>query len=237
MTSDPVFTDILDKIPERDQTALLIQLGIDDCNKLVAKKSDLQQRQLSSVCADVQLFLEVVCIYLESLDAYSSFTWAGLENFCDYTDNSGSAIVEDMADRILRKVEKVENSDPDGLTAEERKQMEQSVEDDPLTMKIRGFSSRVLQFEFDESDKKKNMEDSSDKTEVAFNGSVFYVKKCYNYQQPNGGSVVVGIRKFTKVCFPALKFVSFTSWFLTRNSFTLFFRPCNRRTKRKPSAP
>lgn len=208
MTSAPVFKELMDRIPERDQTALVTQHGIDDFNKLTAKKDVIHQRQLTGVCPDVQLFLEVVCTYLESLDtaSFSSFTWtefeAGLENFCDYTDNSGAAIVEDFADKSLRKAEKVEDSDPNGynLTAEERKQMEQNVEDDPLTMKIRGFSSRVLQFEFDETGKKNVLEDSSEKTEVAFNGSVFYVKRCYHFQQPNGGSVVVGIRKFTKVC-------------------------------------
>lgn len=204
MASDPAFKEVLDKIPERDQTALLTQHGVTDFNKLLSKKTAFQQRQLAGVCPDVQMVLDVVCSYLESLDStsYSSFTWAGLENFCDYTDNSGNAVVEDMADKILKKANKVKDTDPDGynLTAEERKQLEQNVEDDPLTMKIRGFSSRALQFEFDESDKKKLVEDCSEKTEVAFNGSVFYVKKCYHYQQANGDHVVVGIRKFTKVC-------------------------------------
>lgn len=202
MTADQAFQQILDKIPERDQTALFAQHGITDFNKLVAKKSDFQQRQLTGVCSDVQMVLEVVCTYLESLDSTSSFTWEGLENFCDYNDNSGNAVIEDMADQIMKKADKVEDADPDGynLTTEERKQMEQSIKDDPLTMKIRGFSSRALQFEVDDYNNKKLVDDSSENTDVTFNGSVFYVKKCYHYQQPNGENVIVGIRKFTRVC-------------------------------------
>lgn len=79
--------------------------------------------------------------------------------------------------------------------------MEQNVENDPLTMKICGFSSQALQFEMDQHNKKKLTEDSSEKTEVAFNGSVFYVNRCYYHQQENGESVIVGIRKFTRVSF------------------------------------
>ena len=136
-----------------------------------------------------------------------TFTWEGLENYCDYNDNSGDYVFEALnEERKKRNENNNEDSDPDGfnLTSEERRQMEQNVEDDPLTMKIRGFSSRALQFEFDEATKLKVVQDASEKTTVAFNGSVFYVGKCYYFQQDNGEKVTVGIRKFTKVRFSCL---------------------------------
>jgi len=201
MSADQSFKQLLDNFPERDQAALSFQHGVTDFSKLLAKKSELQQRQLKDVCSDVQLILVAICNYVESLDSTSTFAWEGFENFCDFTDNSGDVNFEDLSDQIKKKVTNKESSDPDGcnLTAEERRQMEQDVEEDPLTMKIRGFSARSLQFEFDEYNKKKLAEDTSDKTEVAFNGNVYYVKKCYFFQQANGETVTVGIRKFTKV--------------------------------------
>jgi hypothetical protein len=200
MNADPAFKQLLEKIPERDHAALE-KHGIDDFSKLLDKKSQLQQRQLQDVCSDVQMVLEVVCNYVESLDSSTPFTWEGLENFCEFDDNSGDDIFEESAEQSTKKKTNTEQADPDGynLTTEERKQMERTVEDDPLTMKIRGFSSRALQFEFDKYEKKKLVEDASEKTEVAFNGNVYYVKKCYTYQQPNGETVVVGICGFTKV--------------------------------------
>jgi len=200
MNADPAFKQLLDKLPERDQSALLTQHRITSFVLLLTKKAELQQRQLAGVCSDVQMVLEVVCTYLESLDSLTSFTLEGLENFCDFDDKTGDYVIEDLTEQAKKK-QKTEESDPDGynLTIEERKQLEQSVEDDPLTMKIRGFSTRSLQFEFDENEKKQLVEDSSEKTEVAFNGNVYYVKKCYFFQQPNGESVIVGIRKFTRV--------------------------------------
>eukprot|EP00977_Amphora_coffeiformis_P019711 scaffold7405_cov204-Amphora_coffeaeformis.AAC.9 len=201
MSDDHSFKKLLDRIPERDQTALFTQHGITDFSKLLAKKSELEQRQLTGVCADVQMALAVACIYAESLDPSAIFTWEGLENFCDFTDNSGDNTFEDLSDQIKAKVKAKESPDPDGynLNAEERRQMEQDVEEDPLTLKIRGFSARTLQFEFDEYTKKKLTENTSVKTEVAFNGNVYYVKKCYYFQQPNGETVTVGILKFTRV--------------------------------------
>jgi DNA (cytosine-5)-methyltransferase 1 len=197
MSVDQAFKEVLDKIPEPDAAALIAH-GITDLNKLVDKKSLFDQ--LEGICADVQMVLKVVCNYLESLDSTSSFTWEGFENFCEFNDTSGDAIVEDMADQNKKEINTAD-SDPDGfnLTAEERKQMEENVENDPLTMKIRGFSSRSLQFEVDDFNKKKLVDDSSGKTEVTFNGIVFCVKNCYHYQLPNGENVIVGIRKFTKV--------------------------------------
>lgn len=202
MTADQAFQSLLNEIPEKDQRTLLSQHGITDLPKLLDKKLQLQERKLDGVCSDVQMVLEVVCTYLESLDSASSFSWEGLENFCDYTDNSGDYILDTAEETRTKKADQSdEDTDPDGLnlTAEERKQMEQNIEDDPLTMKIRGFSARALQFEVDENNNKKLVNDCSEKTQVAFNGSVFYVKKCYYYQQENGEIVVVGIRKFTKV--------------------------------------
>mmetsp|Transcript_5872 Transcript_5872/g.10911 ORF Transcript_5872/g.10911 Transcript_5872/m.10911 type:complete len:217 (+) Transcript_5872:347-997(+) len=201
MTNDQTFKELMDKIPERDQATLLHRHGITDFAKLVDKKDLLQQRQLDDVCADVQMLLEVVCTYLESLDSPSTFTWEGWENFCDFNDNSGDYVFEDIVEERKKKKEAAEDADPDGynLTAEERRQMEQNLEEDPLMMKIRGFSTRALQFEVDENNKKKLAEDTSEKTQVAFNGSVYYTKKCYYYQQGNGETVVVGIRKFTGV--------------------------------------
>jgi len=197
------FKQVLDNmlIPKEDQIALCTQHGITDFSKLVAKKSEFQQRQLKDVCPEVQMVLEVVCNYVESLESTLNFTLEGYEKFCIVNDNLGEALMEDLSDQNKKRVNKTENNDPDGynLTAEERKQMEQDLEEDPLMMKIRGFSPRVLQFEFDEYNKKKISEDSSEKTEVAFDGNVYYVKKCYFFQQPNGETVTVGIRKFTGV--------------------------------------
>ncbi|CAB9524005.1 Modification methylase [Seminavis robusta] len=195
-----VFEDILDHIPERDQAALQQQNGITDLSKLVDKKGQLQQRQLDGVCSDVQMALHLVCTYLESLDAASTFTWEGLANFSGFVDDSGNYDL-DLADETRKKKKQTtEDNDPDGynLTAKERKQMEQRIGNDPLTMKVRGFSSRSLQFEMDNLDKKKLVEDASEKMQVAFNGSVFYVNKCYYYEQENGESVTVAILKFTR---------------------------------------
>jgi hypothetical protein len=195
------FQDIMGKLPERDQGVLLRQHGVTSLSKLMDKKLKFQQRQFEDICSDVQMVLEVVCTYLESLDDIGSFTWEGFENFCEYIDNSGDYQFEMKAEEVKKMAaDSKEDADPMGfnLTAEERKQMEDQVENDPLTMKIRGFSARSLQWEAEE--KAKNLEeDASEKLQVAFNGSVYYVNKCYHYQQDNGNKVVVGIRKFTKV--------------------------------------
>lgn len=198
MTTDEAFKEILQNIPERDQAVLERQHGITNFSQLMDKKPQLQQRQLEDVCSDVQMGLEVVCTFLETLDETSSFTWEGFENFCEYNDKTGDY---DLPEETKSKNADVqENADPLGynLTAEERKQMEDQLENDPLTMKIRGFSARALLWEADEKNKKLT-EGTSEKTEVAFNGSVYYVNKCYYFQQENGSNVVVGIRKFTKV--------------------------------------
>jgi hypothetical protein len=195
------FQDIMGKLPERDQGVLLRQHGVTSLSKLMDKKLKFQQRQFEDICSDVQMVLEVVCTYLESLDDIGSFTWEGFENFCEYIDNSGDYQFEMKAEEVKKMAAgSKEDADPMGfnLTAEERKQMEDQVENDPLTMKIRGFSARSLQWETEEN--AKNLEeDASEKFQVAFNGSVYYVNKCYHYQQGNGNKVVVGIRKFTKV--------------------------------------
>lgn len=205
MNIDPTFKQILDEIPERDQEALVQQHSITNFAELIAKRDNLQQRQLKDVCSEVQMVLEVACVYVESLDPSASFTWEGFQNFCDYNDNSGvlddgDDLNDDQTKNKKRQPEKY--SDPEGysLTAEERKQMDLNVENDPLTMKIRGFSPRSLHFESDEHNKKKIVEDSSEKSEVAFNGNVYFSRKCYFYQQPSSGEkVIVAIRKFTKV--------------------------------------
>lgn len=200
-TNDPVLLEIFTKIPERDQTALLTEHRITNMAELVAKKSQLQQRALQGVCAEVQLFLEHLSTYLEELDSpATTFTWEGFMNFCGYVDTSGGVDLEDSGEKKKANDKTPEKADPDGrdLTAEERKQLEQSVENDPLTMLIRGFSSPSLQFEFDVANKTKNVDEASEKVAVAFNGNVYYVNKCYNYQQPSGKTVTVGIRKFTK---------------------------------------
>lgn len=218
--TDSAFKRLWENIPESDQ-ARLAEHGITDMTKLVANKAQLQKRELENVGYPVQTFLEVVCTYVQSLDSLSSFTWEGFENHCGFVDNSGENVFfdDDGVQTQTKKKKKVEEADPDGynLTTEERKQMEQAVEDDPLTLKIRGFSPRSLQFEFDERSKKKEILDGSDKTTVAFNGSVYYVKKCYHYHQSSGESVVVGIRKFTKVrlnvcqiCWSRSSFMSLT---------------------------
>jgi len=200
-TNDPVLKEIFSKIPERDQTALLIDYRITTVAELLAKKSQLQQRALQGVCAEVQLFLEHISTYLEELDSpATTFSCESFHNFCGYVDTSGDYNIEYFDEKKKTSDKDPEKSDPDGfnLTAEERKQLEQSVEDDPLTMKIRGFSSRSLQFEFDEVDKK-TIDEVSDKKTVAFNGNVYYVNNCYHYQQqPSGQTVTVGIRSFTK---------------------------------------
>lgn len=201
MTADKALKEIFNNIPERDQAVLLREHGITDFAKLVDKKSELQQRKLTDVCADVQMVLEVVCMYMETLDSDSIFTWEGFANFCDFNDSSGASVIDDLVEERRTKKNTQEDADPDGynLTTEERNQMESYIEDDPLTMKIRGFSSRALQFDVDDYNKKKLVDDSSEKTEVAFNGTVYIANKCYQFQQPNGETVVVGIRKFTKV--------------------------------------
>lgn len=207
---DRAFQEILDRIPERDQAALLQQHSVTTFSELLDKKSQLQQRLLKDVCSDVQMVLEVVCCYVETLDPTSSFTWEGFENFCDYNDKFGDGGHDDSLvfaeEMITKKTASKSGDNGDGadggglhLTAEERKQMEQHVQNDPLTLSIRGFSERTLQFEDDIHAKKKIVEEASEKTEVAFNGKVFYVNRCYHYQQENGGKVMVGIRKFTNV--------------------------------------
>jgi len=201
MVEDPILQKIYNVIPERDQTELLSQHGITSLPKLIEKKSELHQRELKCVCAEVQMMLEAVCCYVESLDSTSSFTWEGFENLCGYNDNSGDPIIDESDNEAMtKKKPTAHDHDPDGLnlTAEERKQMELHVENDPLTMKIRGFSSRGQDFEWEKTNKKAT-EDTSEKTEVNFNGSVYCVRKCYYHQQSSGQTVIVGIRKFTTV--------------------------------------
>ena len=199
-TTDKAFQEVLDKIPERDQGVLVRQHKVTSLSSLLDKRLQLEQRQLDNVCTDVQMVLEVVCKYAESLEESDPFTWEGFQNFCGYNDNSGDYQLDLPEEIKKKKPDSEEDSDPMGynLTAEERKQMEDQMENDPLMIKIRGFSARSLQWEADEKSKKLS-EGTSDKKQVAFNGSVYYVNKCYHYQQPNGANVVVGIRKFTKV--------------------------------------
>ena len=99
MSIDPALEAVFDKIPERDHNVLKEQHQITDLSKLVEKKYQLQQRQLKDVSADVQMVLDVLCSYLESLDQLSSFTWEGFENFCDFNDNSGDYVI-DTAEEI-----------------------------------------------------------------------------------------------------------------------------------------
>ena len=199
MSTDPSFEQILERLPERDAAALTSQHGVKNIENLLSIQSQLQLQQVKDVSPAVQMALHVACEYLETLDSASSFTWEGFENFCDFNDNSGADVIG--VEEETKRVVSTEESDPDGynLTAEERRQLEQNVENDPLTMMIRGFSARSLQFEFDEQNNKKAAEDASEKTAVAFNGKVFYVGKCYYFHQPDGGKVIVGIRKFTRV--------------------------------------
>jgi hypothetical protein len=196
-----VLKQILEKIPESDQDILRKKHGIDCLDKLVGAKPSLEKCELQGVHNEVQVFLGVVCSYLESLDSPSYFAWEGFENFCGYNDFSGDDVLDLVEEVRVKKKESQEDSDPNGynLTAEERKQLQQFVENDPLTLKISGFSPRSLQFEMENNKHKDIVEDLSSKTEVAFNGSVFYVKRCYNCILPNGESVVVGIHKFTRV--------------------------------------
>lgn len=201
--ADPekAFKEILDRLPERDQNALLHKHKITGLPKLLEKKMEFQRRQADGICPDVQMVLEVVCMYLSDLSVVDDFTWEGLENFCEYNDTSGDYQLDLAAEEIRKKKnDSAEDSDPDGLnlTAEERKQMQDQMENQPLMMMIRGFSQRTLQWETEEKIKNAAA-DESDKLQVAFNGSVYYVQKCYQYQQPNGSVVVVGIRKFTRV--------------------------------------
>lgn len=197
--ADKALEEIFQRIPERDQAALR-QHGITSLSMLLDKKSQFQQRGLKNVCADVQMVLDVVCTYMESLESITSFTWESFENFCEFVDNSGDKVL-DFADEI-RQMKKTadEEADPEGynLTNEERQQMDAAVDNDPLTMMVRGFSAPTLQFEMDENNKKQLVDDPSRKTEVAFNGFVYYVNRCYHYQQENGANVIVGIKAFTK---------------------------------------
>jgi hypothetical protein len=204
MTADTILNAVFEQIPERDQSALLQKHGVTTIHKLMAMKNSLQQRALDGVCAEVQLVLQHFCTYLDSLDNTSTdFSWEGFENFCGYNDTSGITLAEDFSTNRNRNDVSNDDADadPDGynLTSEERKQMEDAIENDPLNIMIRGFSPRSLQFEFDEASKKKEVQEASDKTEVAFNGNVYYKNKCYTYQQPGGATVTVGIRKFTSV--------------------------------------
>lgn len=201
MTTSTNFQHILDELPDDDQDALQKQ-GISDFPGLVSKKEDLQHRRLNDVCPEVQLFLWTVCKYLERLDSETVFCLDGYKNFCEYNDSSGNLLDCDVdgfgyEEGKKRKRHVDNNSNGENLTAEERRQMEQSVENDPLTMKIRGFSVASLVFET--YDKKKMEENPGEKAQVEFNGIVYYTKKCYHFKQPNGTNVIVGIRQFTKV--------------------------------------
>ena len=52
--------------------------------------------------------------------------------------------------------------------------MEDQMAEDPLNITIRGFSTQTLQFEFDTANKKKEINEAIDKTEVVFNGNIYY---------------------------------------------------------------
>lgn len=199
---DQSLKDIFDKIPENDKECLLNTHGITTLSKLMDASSRLQRRELENVCTEVQFFLEIVCVYIQSLESHDHFSWEGFATYCGYNDSSGENVMNLAEEaRRPRAVDSSEDNDPNGvhLTAEERKQMELLVENDPLTMKIRGFSPRSLQFQEDVANKKNIVEDASEKTEVTFNDNVFYTKKCYWFQQENGESVIVAIHKFTRV--------------------------------------
>ncbi|CAB9523497.1 methyltransferase 1 [Seminavis robusta] len=198
---EKIFKEIVDQLPEPDQHVLLREHKITNLAKLMEKKMEFEQFQVEGVFDAVQEFLAVVCQYLSSLDdEVGAFSWEGYEKFCECDDTSGDYQLDLAAEEIQKKKESSnEESDPKGLdlTAEERKQLQDQMENQPLTMMIRGFSQRTLQFETEDKTMKA-AEDKSDKLQVAFNGSVYDVNKCYHYQQPKGKVVVVGIRKFTR---------------------------------------
>ena len=190
-------------LPAQDNTALTGEHGIKDFSTLLAKKEQLQNNVLANVCNEAQDILAALCDYINTLDETAAFSIEGFEHFCDPNcvcdDDDGPEYNGESVQQAKKKAAAV-GADPEGynLTIEERNQISQAMEDDPLTIKIRGFSSASLQFEFDEVKKRK--EDESEKTSVAFNGNVYFVKKCYTYKQPKSGeTVVVGIRKFTRV--------------------------------------
>ena len=193
-------------IPQPDQDALRNIHQITTCDDLVKKKALMEQGKLEGVCADVQKDLVVLCAYMmESLESPSSFTWEGFANFCDYADASGDFVV-DEDDEVAPKTstpQKDFDEDAEGLnlTAEERKQLKDLVENDPLQMLVRGFSPKHMQFQFDNgNNKSKNAEkEFSEKLFVDFNGKRYHVGKCYRFKQSNGTVVTVGIRRFTKV--------------------------------------
>lgn len=201
MSSDKAFESLLSKLPERDQHALTHQHGITDFTMLLLKKTQLEGRELENISNDVQMVLCVVCLNLEKLDSVNDFTWEGLENFCEFTDNSGDHALDLAEEMTKKKAESGEESDPEGLnlTPEERKRMEEQVENDPLTMKIRGFSARSLQWETDE--KNKIVEEASEKMEVAFNGTVSQLRLQTNHLSPVNPSQCHSSCSFLTICF------------------------------------
>ena len=192
-------------IPLPDQDALREIHHITTCDDLLKKKALMEEGKLEGVCADVQKDLVVLCAYMmESLESPSSFTWEGFANFCDYADASGDFVIEEDDEAPKTSTpQKDFDEDTEGLnlTAEERKQLKDLVENDPLQMLVRGFSPKNMQFHFDNgNEKSKNAEkDCSEKLFVEFNGKVYHARKCYRYKQSNGTMVTVGIRRFTKV--------------------------------------
>jgi len=207
--TDTDFQKVLDMLPEDDQNALK-KHGVGRFSDLTSKKEDLKHQRFGDVSPEVQMALNIMCIYLESLggaDQVSSsggFSWEGFENFCGYNDTSGELSAADDANfgyygetiTTAKKPNTASRGDRD-LTAEELRQLKQQVEDDPLSVMIRGFSDngRALQFDSD----KEVVADVSEKIEVEFNGTIYRKNTCYYYNKSNGQTVTVGIRGFTKV--------------------------------------
>ena len=210
------FQQILGMLPEEDRNALK-KRGICTFSDLAKNKKELEQQRFGdgNVSPEVQMTLNVICIYLESLGAEGGggdgFGWAGFENFCGYNDTSGELPADDddnnndygyvcvESEAAEKRKPTASNGSGNDLTSEERRQMRQDVEDDPLSVLVRGFSNNgdALQFE---NDNKKAEEEASEKTQVEFNGIVYKKNACYYYKQPNGKpTVTVGIRGFTKV--------------------------------------
>ena len=197
-----VLNAIFEEIPDNDQAKLIQDHSVMSIHDLLKLKDSFNQRSIDGLRPEVQMFLYHICQYLDSLDdMFSDFAWVGFQNFCGFKDTSGVTLEEDLTTTARNTTENREDEDPEGLnlTAEERKQMEEQMEQNPLNITIRSFSAQSLQFEFDTANKKKEIDEATDKTEVVFNGNIYYKGKCYIFQQDNGAKVTVGIRKFTKV--------------------------------------
>ena len=197
-----VLNAIFEEIPDNDQAKLMQDHSVKSIYDFLKLKDSFSQRSIDGVRPEVQMFLYHICQYIDSLDnIFSDFSWVGFQNFCGFKDTSGVTLEEDLTTTARNTSENREDEDPEGLnlTAEERKRMEDQMAENPLNITIRSFSPQSLQFEFETTNKKKEIDEATDKTEVVFNGDVYYKGKCYTFQQDSGAKVTVGIRKFTKV--------------------------------------